>query len=77
MAVVVAAATTRRTMMVALVAMKKIEEGTAVVATVPCNNIVCQICKREGHSAYTCWWRYADNDNDDEYDNNEKEVNAV
>jgi histone deacetylase 1/2 len=38
-------------------------------------NIVCQICKKEGHSAYTCWWRYADNDNDYDYD--EKEVNAA
>jgi hypothetical protein len=41
------------------------------------DNIMCQICKKEGHSAYTCWWRYADNDNDDEYYNDEKEVNAA
>jgi hypothetical protein len=41
------------------------------------DNIVCQICKKEGYSAYTCLWHYVDNDNDDEYDNDEKEVNAA
>jgi hypothetical protein len=37
---------------------------------------VCQICKKSGHSAHTCWWRYADNE-EEEDDSYQGEVNAA
>ncbi|KAK1699417.1 hypothetical protein QYE76_016176 [Lolium multiflorum] len=36
------------------------------------DDTMCQICKKDGHAASTCWWRYADKDN-----NNDREVNAA
>jgi histone deacetylase 1/2 len=31
----------------------------------PHQDITCQICKKYGHPANECWWRYGDNDDDD------------
>jgi hypothetical protein len=41
----------------------------------PRDDILCQICKKEGHSALTCWWHYANNDNND--DSSERVANAA
>jgi histone deacetylase 1/2 len=31
----------------------------------PRQDVTCQICKKDGHPANECWWRYSDNDDDD------------
>ncbi|KAK1606145.1 hypothetical protein QYE76_029818 [Lolium multiflorum] len=41
----------------------------------PRDDIPCQICKKDGHSAPTCWWRYSDNDNNN--DSYERGANAA
>jgi hypothetical protein len=28
--------------------------------------VLCQICKKEGHPANECWWRYGDDNDDDD-----------
>jgi hypothetical protein len=35
------------------------------VATPWQEGVLCQICKKEGHSAGDCWWRYGDDDDED------------
>ena len=37
--------------------------------------MICQICKKYGHPASKCWWRYGDDDHDN--DTNEKGANAA
>ncbi|KAK1647074.1 hypothetical protein QYE76_064879 [Lolium multiflorum] len=36
----------------------------------------CQICKKHGHPANQCWWRYSDRDSDDEDDSRSREKGA-
>jgi hypothetical protein len=40
------------------------------------DNIVCQICKKDGHAASTCWWRYEESNNNNN-GGGEREVNAA
>jgi hypothetical protein len=32
----------------------------------PYQDVQCQICKKDGHPASVCWWRYGDKDDDDD-----------
>jgi hypothetical protein len=41
--------------------------------TTPWVDVTCQICKKEGHTAKDCWWRF-----DEDYESYEdKEVNSA
>ena len=43
----------------------------------PPQDVTCQICKKFGHPASECWWRYSDNNDDDDSYTEEKGAYGV
>jgi histone deacetylase 1/2 len=39
--------------------------------------VKCQICTKYGHPATECWWRYGDDDHDDDSHREEKNANIA